>query len=186
MAYLIEQFNTLRTILFNRGICEMSSNFALLLKCDVINYFVKVASYISSDNSTLVNDLIDRIIRLSNIINQIYHETQYSVSISTLNNLQYDLFLFLRQIKRCGRCKSTSFELWYSSCINDYKNKNAAYKDWIQIKTRRNKLLNLENLPTTENMKFQMQISKFKHICLTKYSGPGMQFVRRNKHKKVK
>lgn len=172
MAHLIDLFAELRDIVYNHGICAESSKLALILRTEVSNYFHTSIPYFL-DNRQVACDIVKRVDRLMINIIGVDLSTHEGFWISQLNNLQTDLFNFLRKIKICGRETNMDFGSWYSIYGNDYLKKSHAYQVWTRLKDRRNYILNLSNLPVTREFKARLNLSAFKGVYITKILDSG-------------
>lgn len=173
MANLIYSFNELRDILYNYGVCAESSACALRLQTRVSHYFAAAAPHLSLRDRQTAWDLVERVDRLMISVIGVDAMTCNGFWISRLNNLQNDLFTFLRQLKMCGRKDRMNFETWYSMCHHEYETRSYAYQGWTRLKDQRNHMLDLTNLPITRHFRAQMNIAMFKGVYMTRSSGPG-------------
>lgn len=173
MAHLIDLFTQLRDIIYNRGICAKSSELASVLQAEVSYYFDTATPHLTLRDRQIARDIVERVDSLMIIIIGVDLSTHNGFWISRLNNLQTDLFHFLRKVKSCGRENTLNFGNWYSMYGVEYSKKSQAYQTWICLKDQRNHLLNLTNLPITRQFKARVNLAAFKGVYITKKDNSG-------------
>lgn len=180
MTHLIDLFIELREIIYNYGVCEESSNAASIIQTSVSHYFTTATPHLLPSDQRVLCDLVERVDHLMTNIIGVDLSTHNGFWISRLNNLQTDLFTFLRKIKMCGRESIMNFGNWHLMYGSAYTKQSQAYQAWVRLKDQRNQRLGLSNLPITRHFKGRMNVSSFKGVYITKTSGSGKSSMKRS------
>lgn len=171
MAHLIDCFTELRNIICKYGICVESSKLAARLRTEVTHYFAQAQPHVSSSRDRQVaRAIVERANSLMIIVIGVDLSTHNGFWLSRLNNLQTDLYNFLRKLKMCGPNDALNFTRWYAINGAGYSKKSHAYRIWARLRDQRNRMLNLQNLMITRHYKKHVNLAAFKGVYITKNS----------------